>query len=287
MREQRATPDLAVAHIAAGQHGVVAFHQLLSAGLTSSGIARRATAGRLHLIHRGVYAVGHSALAYKGKCMAATSAVGGTAVVSHRSAAALWGLLPASDGDIQVTVPGVGGKRRRAGIRIHRSRSLTPELMTRHLGIPITKPARTIADLRRTAPAKEFRRAVRQAGVLGLPVESAVTPDRTRSDLERRFLRLCRQHGLTMPEVNVRIGPSEVGSIEVDFLWRDRQLIVETDGYRYHRGRAAFEEDRDRDLTLRTRGYEVIRLTYRQVIDDPGRVAEVLKQELRPRGDES
>ena len=99
----------------------------------------------------------------------------------------------------------------------------------------------------------------------------------TRSDLERDFIHLCRRHGLPRPEVNVRIG-----GLEVDFLWRDRRLIVETDGYRYHRGRAAFEDDRARDLRLTTLGYEVIRLSYRQVTSDDASVATVLRQKLAP-----
>jgi very-short-patch-repair endonuclease len=113
--------------------------------------------------------------------------------------------------------------------------------------------------------------------VLGLPIGSDANHDRTRSDLERDFLRLCRRHRLPAPEVNARIG-----RFLVDFLWRDRRLIVETDGYRYHRGRQAFEDDRARDLEQRALGYEVIRLSYRQVIDEPGRVAEVLRTALAP-----
>lgn len=99
--------------------------------------------------------------------------------------------------------------------------------------------------------------------------------DRTRSELERLFLRLCRLHRVPVPEVNVRVGP-----FLVDFLWRDRRLVVETDGYRYHRGWHAFEDDRTRDLRLRILGYEVIRLSFRQVVDEPERVAAVLKGAL-------
>lgn len=108
--------------------------------------------------------------------------------------------------------------------------------------------------------------------MFGLPIGDEVG-DRTRSDLERNFLGLCRRYGLPAPEANVRVGPHLV-----DFLWREARLIVETDGYRYHRGRAAFEDDRTRDLELRARGYEVIRLSYRQVVEEPDRVAEVLRE---------
>lgn len=102
---------------------------------------------------------------------------------------------------------------------------------------------------------------------------------RTRSDLELLFLRLCRRHGLPRPEVNVQIGP-----FEVDFLWRERRLVVETDGYKYHRGRMSFESDRARDFKLREIGYEVIRLSDRQVADDPERVARLLSGMLTSRG---
>jgi very-short-patch-repair endonuclease len=90
------------------------------------------------------------------------------------------------------------------------------------------------------------------------------------------FLKLCRQHRLPRPEVNVRVGPHLV-----DFLWRDRRLVVETDGYRYHRGSVAFEDDRARDITLRSLGYDVIRLADRQLENEPGRIAELLRQMVR------
>lgn len=193
------------------------------------------------------------------------------AVLSHRSAAALWRLLPARGGPVDVAVPSTSGKRKRRGIRLHRCGSLSPASVTTRHGIPTTTAARTIADLRRSASPEESRRAARQAEVLGLRIEEEALADGTRSELERLFLRLCRGSKLPMPEVNVHVGP-----FLVDFLWRDRRLVVETDGYRYHHGREAFEADRDRDLRLKALGYEVIRLSYRQVVDDPRAVADVL-----------
>lgn len=208
--------------------------------------------------------------------MAAVLASGDGAVVSHRSAAVLWGLLAKDNEIVDVSVPGDGGKRRRRGIRIHRSRTLTAALVTRRENIPVTKPARTIADLRGDVPAWEVRRAIRQAEVLGLPLGD-IEPDRTRSDLELLFLRLCRHHQLPEPELNQR-----VDRFEVDFLWRDRRLIVETDGYRYHSGKAAFLSDHDRDLRLRALGYELIRLSEEQLTNEPAFVAEVLSNSLEP-----
>jgi len=139
----------------------------------------------------------------------------------------------------------------------------------------VTKPAQTIGDLRGLVSQTELRRAIRQANVLGLPIGPETGRDRTRSDLERDFLRLCRRYRLPLPEVNVR-----VGHFLVDFLWRDRRLAVETDGYRYHRGRQAFRDDRSRDLELRARGFEVVRLSEDQIDEEPGRVADVLRELL-------
>jgi len=123
-----------------------------------------------------------------------------------------------------------------------------------------------------------MRRATRQADMLGLGAARDLTADGTRSELEHLFLRLCRRNHLPLPAVNHRIA-----SLIVDFCWVEQRLIVETDGYRYHRGRTAFEDDRARDLKLRSLGYEVMRLSYRQVVDDSVQVANVLKAALGAR----
>lgn len=245
---------------------------------------KRCRAGRLHRLHRGVYAVGHVAPSIERRWMAAVlaMAVGTTSsrqgpALSHLSAAALWGLLPPAGGPVDVSLPERGGRKRRDGIRIHRPISLEPGEVTLRRGIPVTSPTRTIADLRRTVPRKDLRRAIRQADVLGLHIGTDVVSDRTRSELERGFLRLCRRHRLPAPAVNVR-----VDVFTVDFCWVEQRLIVETDGYRYHRGRTAFEDDRGRDLKLRARGYEVLRLSYRQVFEEPQRIAAVLQEVLVP-----
>jgi very-short-patch-repair endonuclease len=206
------------------------------------------------------------------------------AAVSHRSAASLWGLLSATEGACDVIVAGNAGRARRSDIRVHRSLSLSATDVTLRNGVPLTNPMRTIADLRQAVAARllgapsgrQLRRAIRQASVLGLPIRDEDARDRTRSDLEEAFLRLCRRHRLPPPEVNVRVGP-----FLVDFLWRERQLAVETDSYLYHRGKAAFQDDRGRDLELRRLGFDVLRLSERQVEEEPDRVAEVLRAALR------
>lgn len=200
------------------------------------------------------------------------------AAVSHRSAACLWDLLPVAEHPVDVIVLGDGGRAKRRGIRVHRSYTLLPTDVILRQGIPVTKPVRTIADLRRATSegrhgaisAWKLRKAIRQANVLGLPIEEK-DRDRTRSDLEEDFLSLCRRHRIPRPEVNERIG-----SYLVDFLWRDRRLVVETDSYLYHRGREAFQDDRGRDLELKRLGYEVLRLSERQIDEEPNRVGETL-----------
>jgi very-short-patch-repair endonuclease len=302
--------DRRIAQLAERQHGVVARSQLLRCGVTRSGLRRRLEAGRLHPVHRGVYAVGHVALADEGRWMAAVLAcaprpsltgeiretgdpAGATlavlerwgAALSHRSAAELWRLLPGDRGrPVHVVAAGDNGRRRRRGICLHRSPSLSQVDVTLHRGIPVTTPRRTIADLRRVASGqpgapitpRELRQAIRQAEVICLPLgRPGGRSDRTRSELERAFLRLCRRYRLPLPEVNVRVGP-----YLVDFLWRHAGVVVETDGYRYHRGRVAFEEDRERDLALRARGIEVLRLSARQVFDDPAAVVAAMGSAL-------
>jgi very-short-patch-repair endonuclease len=266
MSEQGAK-DAAIAGMAARQHGVVIVAQLRGAGIDADGTLYRVRIGRLFRVHRGVYAVGHPGLSREGRWMAAVLACGPDAALSHWSAAALWEMLKARPGPVDVAVPGDGGRKRRHGIRVHRSATLRARDVTRRNGIPVTMPARTIDDLRRTAPPDLVRSAIREAEFQRLPLGADVERDGTRSELERRFLALCRRHGLPKPETNTR-----VAGYEVDFLWREQCLIVELDGYRYHRTRLAFEDDRARDARLKLAGYEVVRFTYLQVMNDPAGV---------------
>lgn len=275
MCDQPDRPDVLVAQIAAQQHGVVSVAQLREAGIDKHRVRHRARSGRLHRVHRGVYAVGHRSLPIEARWMAAVLACGESAVLSHRSAASLWGLLDPRSGPVDVSIPRTSGRSKRVGIWLHRCPSLVPSLTTRRRSIPVTTPARTIADLKRVASAAEHRRAIRQAEMRSLDIGPGVEQDGTRSELERRFLLLCRRHRLPPPEVNVRIA-----GLLVDFAWRDLGLIVETDGYKFHRGRGAFEDDRARDLRLRQVGFDVMRFSYRQVVDRPEQVVCALRKAL-------
>ena len=217
--------------------------------------------------------------------MAAVFAAGNNAVLSHASAAAAWELRRPGAGAIHVTVPGSQGRKRRNGIVVHRIATLDPDETTSHRAIPITTPVRTVIDLATTLNGRPLEQALDRAEQLrlvdfaDLARRVADRPGRpgspslqavlslytagstvTRSDLEERFLALCDDHGLRRPDVNTRIE-----GVEVDFVWRDSRLIVEGDGYAYHRSPSAFETNRERDVILALAGWQVLRFTWTQV----------------------
>jgi hypothetical protein len=297
--DQARQSDRTVSRWATRQHGVVTRRQLLSVGLTSREIQRRLEAGRLHLAHRGVYWAGHKAVTQHGRWLAAVLACGDHAVLSHRFAAALWGIMRAPEGRVEVIV-GRSGRGRRPGIALHRSSTLSKEHRTIRHGIPVTTVTRTLFDLAAVVSPTQLRRAVEEADRLELlDVEALATtcernsgrrgtgrlrellighrngPTETRSALEHRFRRLCEGAGLPPPAVNVM-----VHGIEVDLLWRRQWLVIELDGYAYHRGRAAFERDRRRDAMLTLAGYRVIRVTHRRLMDEPTTVLGELRSAL-------
>jgi very-short-patch-repair endonuclease len=275
MADKPANPDWVLARVAGRQHGVVAARQLTQLGLSRDQISDRAAAGRLHRIHRGVYAAGHTALSDRGRWVAAVLAAGDAAVLSHRSAAELLALLPARPGAVHVTTPTRAGRATRSGLVIHRT--ILPLPSIRHHGVPVTTAARTLADLGRVVTAAERRQALRTAQRLGYRTGSA-TPLPTRSELEDLTLALFRRHRIPPPLVN-----QPLGSYVVDFLWPTERLIVETDGFEFHSGRAAFEADRERQNALVALGYEVLRFTYAQVTGSPRSVATTVRRALARR----
>jgi len=217
-------------------------------------------AGRLHRLHRGVYAVGHTAVGPRGRWLAAVLASGEGALLSHFSAAALWGMRSTSAPRIDVMVPPKSGRRSTETIRIRRGKRDGAV----HLGIPVTSPRCTLDDLAAAKiPGWQLRKAQEVAQRLG----EAVTPEGPRSPLEEALLQLCDDE----PVVN-----GLVNGFEVDFHWPEARLIVETDGHEHHGTRAAFERDRARDQALAAAGWTVLRFTYRQVLEEPARVRDVL-----------
>jgi hypothetical protein len=287
--------DRAVAALAARQHGIVRLDQLYAAGLDKDAVARRVAAGRLHRLYPRVYAVGHLALTPHSRRLAAVYAYWPGALLSHRSAAALWGLLRHAP-RIEVTSPRVG--RARDGLVLHRSRLIHEEDRAVVDRIPVTSIARTIVDLAEGAE-RYLAAAVREAEVrkrfdLGaidrtierLPgrrgrhrlrrVLAAYRPENafTRSGAERRFLEICGDHGLPIPQANVWID-----EFEVDFYWRDARLAVELDSTTFHLTMHAFHADRRRDRVLAARGIQVVRVP----LDDLERPAEMATQLARIR----
>jgi hypothetical protein len=260
MRPENITPDIRVAELAADRHGVVTRDDMRELGLTDAAIARRIAGGRLHRLHRGVYAVGHAAVGLHGRWLAAVLTTGDGALLSHRSAAALWGMRSTSAPKIDVIVPRTSARRSTATIRVHHG---TRDGMV-HLGIPVTSPRCTLDDLAAAKiPGWQLRKAMEVAEKLGEPV----TPTGPRSPLEEAFLKLCDE----APIVN-----GTIEGFEVDFHWPDARLVVETDGHEHHGTRAAFERDRARDQALAAAGWTVLRFTYRQVLEEPARVRDVL-----------
>jgi very-short-patch-repair endonuclease len=229
-----------------------------------------------------VYAVGHRVLRAEGRGLAAVLACGEGAVLSHRSAAAHWGLLATNAAAIDVTAR--RGRRGTAGIRLHRARSLDAQDTTTHEAIPITTVARTLLDLAATVRPDRLERAYAQALYLRLYDHTAITdviaranghrgtaalaqatarePKLTKSDWETRLLTLIRQAGLPEPLVNHPLTAPDHGHCWLDFYWPQHRLVVETDSWQAHGHPAAFENDRARDAALQTIGLRVVRLTW-------------------------
>jgi Transcriptional regulator, AbiEi antitoxin/Protein of unknown function (DUF559) len=298
--------DGAIAAVGAGQHGVVSVGQLLAAGFSRRMINARVAAGRLHRLHRGVYAIGHPGLTAEARWLAAVFACGEGAVLSHASAAALWGIRSTAASLIDVSSP-VGTGRRHSGIRVH-STSLHPDDATVRRGVPCTSLPRTVLDLAAVIHPEALDHLVHRAqSSTGLydPVEMDELLRRSRGrrgvrrvravlgyheqfgeveanpGLERRFLRLCRRFDLPLPLVNSWIPlPVAAGGLEVDFCWPDHRLIAETDSRAHHATDRAFHNDRARDRALALAGWRVLRFTWRDVAEAPPQVARELRDHL-------
>ena len=232
--------------------------------------------------------------------MAAVLACGSGTLLSHISATALHRLLSSAQATIDVAIPRRAGLSR-PGIRVHRSTCLTPADRTSVDGIPCTSVARTLLDLAEVTHRRVLERACDQAEVLRVLDMNAVREllarregqpgvrrlravletgqvgvGILRSELEGRFVRLCRRHHLPPPEANVWMTVAGE-EMQVDFLWRNNRVIVEVDGFATHRTRQAFQRDRRRDQLLTSVGWRVIRFTWDDVTEDAEHVAEVTR----------
>jgi very-short-patch-repair endonuclease len=294
--------------LARRQQGVIARRQLIEAGMHPQAIKHRVASGRLHPIRRGIYAVGRPGLTQRGRWMAAVLACGPESILSHGSAAMLWGIRPggrathpspaafsAESGNepIDISVP-TRRTPRRTGIRVHRVARWTEADIVRRDGIPVTSPVRTLIDLGTQLRARELEAAVNDAdkldlvdpetlrreldgrrGMRGIAVLRKILDRRTfaltDSELERRFLPLARRAGLPRPETGCRLN-----GFKVDFHWPELGLIVETDGLRYHRTPAQQTHDRLRDQVHAAAGLTTLRFTHAQVRFEPERVIRTL-----------
>jgi hypothetical protein len=288
-----------LAEIATDQYGVVSTRQLSELGYSRKLVAREVDRGRLHPLHRGVYAVGHRRLTWHGRCLAAvlaaeaieTDEVTWPSVASHSSAAWLWGLLRYRPETIHITAP----IRRRAKreFKVHFSSCLADEDRAAREGIPVTSVPRTLLDLAVTSRPAQLERYLERAEEQKLfdliAVETLLAragghrgrgrlrraiaiyrPDLafTRSRLERRFLALIRKAGLPAPAMNFNLA-----EFELDAYWEAERFAVELDVYETHGTRAAFERDRLRQEELKLIGIEMIRITGTRLDREPQKVA--------------
>lgn len=290
--------DGEIRRLATGQHGIVARRQLLATGMSVGEIRGRVERGALKPLHRGVYTVGHDQLTQEGRWMAAVLASGERAVLSHRSAGQLWGIVPRSGSIPEVTRS--APSRGRSGIRAHRS-PLPADEVERAVGIPVTSVSRTLLDLAAILSRRQLERAMNEAEVRGL-TSALSLPDLirrrrgragaasirsilaahgeslgiTRQELEERFLALIDQHGLPRPRLNADL-MLRGRVLEVDCLWRPQRLIVELDGWAAHGTQRAFHSDRKRDRVLLVEGWRSTRVTWSQLEHEP----EVVATDLR------
>ena len=278
-----------VAELAAQQHGVVAIWQLLEYGFSRDQVDRQLKNGRLHRLHRGVYAVGHERITRSGHWMAAVLACGPNSLLSHRTAAVLHGLLYPRDGWPHVTVAGKGRPKRK-GIVLHQVTRIPERVVID--AIPATTIPRTLLDLAHTKdPLLPYalETAYDNGGfdITAIDGQKGATalreaikryepaPHWTRSRLEKRFYRLCRKHGIPLPSVN-----QWVAGYEVDMVWFEQKVIVELDTEATHGTKSAKLKDPVRDTKLQLAGYRVIRVTDHRLIHDPAGVLADLSQML-------
>lgn len=279
--------DQAIAAIAARQRKLIRRSQLLDLGLSERAIKYRIQIGILRVVHPGVYGLGAGPLPPLGEELAALYACGEGSVLSHHTSAFLWGLRPSRPPHVDVTVVG-RYVRSRPGIRVHRVQRLDPREVRPHDDLVATSPARALLEIAPDLKLRELERALdegvvrnmttveevrqvleRNPGRPGCASLHALVAGERRSTLTdsvaaERFLALIRRAHLPAPEVDVWLGRHRV-----DFLWRAEKVVVEVDGYKFHSSRSRFERDRAKDGELTAAGFIVIRVTWRQLEEEP------------------
>ena len=289
-----------LARLAARQYGLASVRQLHAMGYGEGSIAKAVAGGRLHRVHRGVYAVGHTDLSLHGRCLAGVLACDSDTLLSHFSAAWLWGLLSTQPIPVHVTTS--VRRKRRAPLRIHHSQTLIDADRAVEDRIPVTSVARTALDLAariRPASLDRLLQRAEELKLIDLPeFESVLARNRghrgtarlrraialyapppfTRSGLERRFLRLLVEAGIAPPSTGYN-----VAGYELDVYWPDLRFAVELDVFETHGSHRSFEADRLRDEDLKLVGVELTRVTGHRVSREPGRVLERVARLLAQR----
>lgn len=283
--------DERILALASRQHGVVTRSQLLAAGVAVGAISHRLKKGTLQSLHRGVYRTGPITARFQPE-MAAALACGPEAVLSDLTAAGIWDMMSPRQPDSPVDVAGPRSLRGPAsGVHLHRRGTLEDDEVVQRHSLPLTTPARTVLDLAAQLDPYQLERVLARALARNLVTVDAVQamllrhprrkgcrtlrmiladatgPALTRSEAEARCLALLRKGGVPRPRTN-----AVVRGLEVDFFWPDRGVIVEVDGYTFHSHRNAFENDRRRDSILAADNLLVIRLTWRQIQNEPEKV---------------
>jgi len=290
--------DLAVARIANRQRTLVTSAQLAACGLSDDAISYRLKTGRLHVVFRGVYSMGCGVLPPLARELAALLVCGERSLLSHRSAACVWGMRKAPPEEVEVSVVGRCLDSRN-GLRVHRIKAIDRRELRRHEDLWVSSPARAVLELaavgtrqelidvidaglalRRFTPGdlqlvlarnRPCRGAARMAEVIADDTAMAIS----RSRAEKTLLRLIRDAGLPMPETNVPFG-----RFEADFVWRKQRVIVELDSATYHSGPGVFQRDHDKDLVFRAAGFDVMRPTCAHVVHQGPRVLMLLTRAL-------
>jgi len=292
------------------QHGLVSRRQLLDSGVSRGAIDGRREAHQLLPVCFGVYAVGRPITSDEEVWTASILGGGPGSFLARRSAAVLWGLVRGPDRPVELVRDdsrsptrfrlGPPGISRAATVRVARSERLGEDEIDTRRGLPVTSINRTLLDLASVMSEKRLRSAFNEADRLGLLDKDRLVqyseasfgqvgigsfrrlvdvrhPETvaTRSELESMFLDICRGAGLPTPRVN-----QMVCGFEVDCLWPDQRVVIELDGFEFHRGRMSFDRDANRDFVLKQAGYRVTRLTHTLVKNDPKGLADLVRREL-------
>ena len=282
------SPDRQMAAVAAAQRGRVSLQQLRTVGLTRRMIRTRVDRGALHVLHRGVYAVGHSGPVEFGDETAALLAYGPGSALSHRSAIWLWNFLREDPEEVHLISRPGGSAKRRPGVYVHRSKTLSLADITTRKGLPVVRPALALLQLAESGDEREVERAVDEAlavravsrtklretlaqhgrGRRGGPLIAELAGLRpssiTRSGGEEQLRNLILASGLPAPEMQ-----AHVLGFEADCYWPQANYVVEFDGFAYHSSRSAWRRDRVKDRTFAANRIRLDRFTWEDVTEQP------------------